>query len=121
MQSPNRSTTNPVTPGQHLQDSKDHTLKKPQDAGISTQVQERVQEMGTQVRDWAEEVGGQIKDSVQGAMHQVSTSAVQLSEQGRAAVGEFEKTLEDSIRRKPLQAVLIAAGIGMFAGLLWRK
>jgi ElaB/YqjD/DUF883 family membrane-anchored ribosome-binding protein len=111
-QSPNRPTTSPVTPGQQ---------QKNQDAGITTQVQERVQEMGAQARDWAEEVGGQIKEGAQGAMRQVSTSAAQLSEQGREAMGQLEKTLEESIRNRPLQAVLIAAGIGMLVGLLWRK
>jgi ElaB/YqjD/DUF883 family membrane-anchored ribosome-binding protein len=54
-------------------------------------------------------------------MHQVSASAAQLSRQGLAAADQLEKTLEDAIREKPLQAVLIAAGIGMLVAFLWKK
>jgi len=84
-------------------------------------VQERVQEIGAQAREWAEGVGSQIKEGAQEAMHQVSASAAQLSKQGRAAAGQLEMTVEDAIREKPLQAVLVAAGVGMLVGLLWRK
>jgi len=54
-------------------------------------------------------------------MHQVETVTSQLSDLSRTAMNQLEETLEDSIRRKPLQAVLIAAGAGMLLGLLWRK
>jgi ElaB/YqjD/DUF883 family membrane-anchored ribosome-binding protein len=80
-----------------------------------------MQEIGAQARDLAEGLGSQIKEGAQEAMHQVSTSAVQLARQGREAGGQLEKTLEDAIREKPLQAVLIAAGIGMLVGLLLKK
>jgi len=88
---------------------------------LGAQVQERAQEIGTQVRDWAQDVGGQLKEGAQEAMHQAEASASQLSAQGREAVGQLEKTLEDYIRAKPLQSLMIAAGVGMVIGLLWRK
>jgi ElaB/YqjD/DUF883 family membrane-anchored ribosome-binding protein len=84
-------------------------------------MQERVQEIGAQVRDWAEGVGGNIKSGAQGAMQQVGDSATHLSEQGRAALGQLEKTLEHTIRENPLSSLLIAAGVGMMIGLLMRK
>jgi len=88
---------------------------------LGSQVQERAQEIGTQVRDWAQEVGGQLKEGAQGAVHQAGTSASQLSTQGREAVGQLEKTLEDYVRAKPLQSLMIAAGVGMIVALLWKK
>jgi ElaB/YqjD/DUF883 family membrane-anchored ribosome-binding protein len=36
-------------------------------------------------------------------------------------VGQLEKTLEDYVRAKPLQSLLIAAGVGMMVAFLWRK
>ena len=33
----------------------------------------------------------------------------------------MEHTLEDAIRAKPLQSTLMAAGLGMFVTLLWKK
>ena len=88
---------------------------------LGAQVQERAQELGAQVRSWTQEVGGQLKEGAQEAMHQAGTSASQLSTQGREAVGQLEKTLEDYVRAKPLQSLMIAAGVGVMVALLWRK
>jgi ElaB/YqjD/DUF883 family membrane-anchored ribosome-binding protein len=85
------------------------------------QVQERAQEMGAQVRDWAQEKGSQVKEGAQEAMQQVGTSVSQLAERGRETMGQFEQGLEDRIRSKPLQSVLIAAGVGMLLGLIWKR
>jgi ElaB/YqjD/DUF883 family membrane-anchored ribosome-binding protein len=88
---------------------------------LGAQVQERAQEIGTQIRDWAQDVGGQLKEGAQEARRQAGATVSQLSAQGREAAGQLEKTLEDYIRAKPLQALMIAAGVGIVAGLLWRK
>ena len=88
---------------------------------LGEQVQELAQEIGTQVRDWAQGVGGQLKEGAQEAIRQVETSTSQLSAQGHEAVGQLEKTLEDDIRAKPFQSLLIAAGVGMVLGALRRK
>jgi len=88
---------------------------------LGAQVQERAQELGAQVHNWTQEVGGQLKEGAQEAMRQTETSASQLSAQGREAVGQLEKTLEDYVRAKPLQSLMIAAGVGVMVALLWRK
>ena len=88
---------------------------------LGAQVHERTQELGTQVRNWTQEVGGQLKEGAQEAIRQAETSASQLSTQGREAVGQLEKTLEDYVRAKPLQSLLMAAGAGLLVALLWRK
>jgi len=88
---------------------------------LGAQVQERAQELGTQVRNWTQDVGSQLKEGAQQAMRQAETSASQLSAQGREAVGQLEKTVEDYVRAKPLQSLMIAVGVGMLVALLWRK
>jgi ElaB/YqjD/DUF883 family membrane-anchored ribosome-binding protein len=88
---------------------------------LGAQMQERAQEIGTHVRDWAHDVGGQLKEGAQGALHQAGASASQLSSQGREAVEQLEKSLEEYIRAKPLQSLMIAAGVGIVVGWLWRK
>jgi ElaB/YqjD/DUF883 family membrane-anchored ribosome-binding protein len=48
----------------------------------------------------------------------------QLDEWGDAArhqAQELQQTLEARIREKPLSAVLIAAGVGLLIGILWRR
>jgi hypothetical protein len=88
---------------------------------LGTQVRDHVQELGAQVRNWTQEVSGQLKEGAQEAMRQAETSASQLSAQGRETVGQLEKTLEDYVRAKPLQSLMIAAGVGVMVALLWRK
>lgn len=86
-----------------------------------TQMQERVQEAGRQARDAAQEAGSQLREGAQEAMQQVGTVTSQLSDLSRTAMNQLEETLEDRIRNKPLQSMLIAAGAGLLLGLLWRK
>jgi ElaB/YqjD/DUF883 family membrane-anchored ribosome-binding protein len=73
------------------------------------------------VRHWAQEVGGQLKEGAQEARRQAEPSASQLSAQGHKAVGQPEKTLAAYVRAKPLQSLMLAAGVGMVVALLWRK
>jgi len=97
------------------------TQVRDQAQDLGAQVQERAQEIGTQVRDWAQDVGGQLKEGAHEAVRQAGASASQFSAQGREAVGQLEKTLEDYVRAKPLQSLLMAAGAGLLVALLWRK
>jgi ElaB/YqjD/DUF883 family membrane-anchored ribosome-binding protein len=95
---------------------------------MGTQVQERAhqvgtqaREMGTQARDWAQEKGHQLQRGAQEASRQVGASTSQLANMGSEAMDQLEESLEDKIRSKPLQSMLIAAGAGMLLGFLLRK
>ena len=90
-----------------------------QEAGA--QVRDRAQEAGAQVRDRAQEAGAQVRDRAQEMVRQGEETASDSYQQGRQQMEAVENTLEDAIRAKPLQSVLMAAGIGMFLGLLWKK
>jgi ElaB/YqjD/DUF883 family membrane-anchored ribosome-binding protein len=85
-------------------------------------------EVGAQVRDKAQEVGAQIRDKAQGVGAQVRDKAQELVRQGKETASDYyqqvdavEHSLEDAIRAKPWQAICMAAGIGMFLTLLWKK
>jgi ElaB/YqjD/DUF883 family membrane-anchored ribosome-binding protein len=66
--------------------------------------------MGTQIRDTAQEVGTRAQET-----------AAQYYEQGRESLQELNQNVEARIREKPLQALLVAGGIGLLLGLLWRR
>jgi ElaB/YqjD/DUF883 family membrane-anchored ribosome-binding protein len=72
------------------------------------------QERSIQVRDKAQEVSAQVSDTAQ----QVSDTASDYYEQGRKQLEHVGQYLEDHIREKPLQSVLMAAGIGMLIAFL---
>jgi ElaB/YqjD/DUF883 family membrane-anchored ribosome-binding protein len=78
-------------------------------------------EIGAQVRDKAQEAGAQVRDKAQEMVRQGKEIASDYYQQERQQMEAVENTLEDGIRAKPLQSVLIAAGIGMLLGLVLKK
>ncbi len=69
-----------------------------------------------QVRDKAQEVSAQVSDTAR----QVRETASEYYEQGREQIEQVGHYLEDHIREKPLQSVLMAAGIGMIIVFFWK-
>ena len=47
--------------------------------------------------------------------------ASEYYEQGRRRAMEMEQGLEQYVQEKPIQALLIAAGVGMLLGMLWKR
>ena len=90
-----------------------------QEAGA--QVRDRAQEAGAQVRDRAQETGTQVRDRAQEMVRQGAETATDYYQQGRQQVQAAEHTLEDAIRAKPLQATLMATGLGMLLMLLMKR
>jgi len=88
---------------------------------VGAQVQERAQEAGRAARDWAQETGNKLREGAQEGRQQMGEVASRVSELSRTAMNQFGETLEDRIRHKPLQSILVAAGIGMLVGLLWKR
>ena len=86
-----------------------------------TQGRDRTQESGAQGRDRAQEAGVQVRDKTQEMVRQGAETASHSSQQGRQQAQAVEHTLEDAIRAKPLQSTFMAAGLGMFLTLLWKK
>ena len=103
---------------------------KPQTLGtqiqnVGTQVKETVQDMGTYVKETAQNVGTQVKETVQDmgtqAKETIQAAGTQVYEQGRESLQDLNRTIEGQIRRRPLQALLVAGGIGVLLGFLWRR
>jgi len=70
-----------------------------------------------QGRDKAQEVSAQVNETAQ----QVSETASAAYEQGREQIAHVGQSLEEHIRDKPLQSVLMAAGLGMIIAFLWKR
>jgi ElaB/YqjD/DUF883 family membrane-anchored ribosome-binding protein len=81
---------------------------KPQTLGA------QMQHVGTQVKETMQDVGTQVKETMQAA-------GTQAYEQGRESLQDLNRTIEAQIRERPLQALLVAGGIGALLGLLWRR
>jgi len=91
-------------------------------------MRETVKHMGAAAADKA----SQLKDSAQEYLHAGKDKAAEYLEAGRekaseyyemskAKAQEWEHSVEEYIREKPLQSVLIAAGVGAVLGFLLRR
>ena len=76
----------------------------------AAQVGQNIRDIGSQVRDQATEKYGEFRDQ-----------ASEYYEQGRQRAMEMEQSLEQYVQEKPIQALLIAAGVGMLFGMLWKR
>jgi ElaB/YqjD/DUF883 family membrane-anchored ribosome-binding protein len=68
-----------------------------------------------------QEQGREMSQRAQDLATQGKEAATEYYEQGRERVQEWQQQLERQVREKPLQSLLIAAGIGMLIGLLKRR
>ena len=92
----------------------------------ASELKQNVQDLGSQAKTVAREQVQALKDSAGNYMEQgrdqldsLRQSAGEYMEQGRQRAIDMERSLESQIRAQPLRAVLIAAGVGMVAGILF--
>jgi ElaB/YqjD/DUF883 family membrane-anchored ribosome-binding protein len=69
----------------------------------------------------AAEIGKEIRDQVQERMVQGKEVAAEYYEEGLNQVLAWQQQLENQVREKPLQSLLMAAGVGLLLGLLRRR
>jgi ElaB/YqjD/DUF883 family membrane-anchored ribosome-binding protein len=69
----------------------------------------------------AEERGTEMRAQAQELIAQGKEVAAEYYEEGRNQVLAWQQQLENQVREKPLQSLLVAAGIGLLFGLLRRR
>jgi ElaB/YqjD/DUF883 family membrane-anchored ribosome-binding protein len=69
----------------------------------------------------AEETGQEMRDQAQELIAQGKEVAAEYYEEGRNQVLAWQQQLEYQVREKPLQSLLMAAGVGLLLGLLRRR
>jgi ElaB/YqjD/DUF883 family membrane-anchored ribosome-binding protein len=90
-------------------------------SGTQGQGQGGFTEQAQQVSQNLRDLGSQVRDQAREKYNELSDQAHNYYEQGRQKAQEVEEGLESYIQEKPLQAVLIAAGVGVLLGLLWKR
>jgi ElaB/YqjD/DUF883 family membrane-anchored ribosome-binding protein len=69
----------------------------------------------------AEERGTEMRDQAHDLIAQGKEVAAEYYEEGRNQVLAWQQQLENQVREKPLQSLLVAAGVGLLFGLLRRR
>jgi ElaB/YqjD/DUF883 family membrane-anchored ribosome-binding protein len=80
-------------------------------------LRDKASQVGENLRD----LGGQVRDAARDKYSQLNDEARAFYDQGREMAHDWEEGLEGYVRDKPLQAVLIAAGVGLLLGVLWKR
>ena len=93
----------------------DHLSKK------AAEARESLQEVGQAAREAAQEKMQQVRDVAQERVGELRDRAGEYYEMGRDRAYDLEQSLEQRIRERPLNSVLMAAGIGILLGILWRR
>lgn len=67
------------------------------------------------------DMGDIAADTAKEAVGQMQENASAYYERGRDKVLQVQRTFDQFIREQPLTSVLIAAGVGLLLGRLWRR
>ena len=81
----------------------------------------QLRDTAQQVQQGIREMGGQVRDIASDQYNNLREQASQYYEQGRQRAQEWEQGLEQYVHEKPIQSLLIAAGVGMLLGILWKR
>ena len=113
----------PSTLGTQVQHIGTQVKETVQSAG--TQVKETAQDVGTYVKETAQDMGTYVKETVQDmgtqAKETMQAAGTKVYEQGREGLQDLNRTIEGQIRQRPIQALLVAGGIGVLLGFLWQR
>lgn len=72
-------------------------------------------------REWRQDTGQEVSHKVQEIAQQGQEAAAEYYQQGREQVLAWQRQIEHQVREKPIQSLLVAAGLGLLFGLLRRR
>lgn len=67
------------------------------------------------------DMGHLAKETVQDKLHELKERASDSYDDGKQKLHEFEASMARTVRESPMKSVLIAAGVGLVLGVLWRR
>ncbi len=86
--------------------------------GTAEHAKECVKETGHDVLGAVQQLGADASRTVQEKVGELKDTASQYLEQGKNKAVDLEHSIEDTIRKQPLTALLVAAGLGVAIGCL---
>jgi len=86
-----------------------------------TEVGDNLRDLGGQVRSTAKEQYSKMSDAAHEQYDRLAGQAHEYYDQGRKMAQDWEQGIESYVREKPVKALLMAAGVGVLLGVLWRR
>jgi ElaB/YqjD/DUF883 family membrane-anchored ribosome-binding protein len=109
-----------TTPHNTARPNEATTTTGPSSSSIDT-LRNQAQEAGREVAHRVQQVGEEIAEKAQYLSEHGKEIASEYYQQGRQQATVWEHQLEQQIREKPIQSLLIAGGIGLLLGILCRR
>ena len=75
----------------------------------------------SQLRDKASEVATNLRDAAAEKYENIKDSATEYYQAGRDKAVEWENQIEEYVRERPIKSLLMAAGVGILLGILWKR
>ena len=86
-------------------------------ASAADQLKENAQQVTQNLRS----IGTTARDAASEKFNDLKQQANAYYAQGRQSAEEWEQGLEQYVQEKPIQSLLIAAGVGLVLGMLWKR
>jgi ElaB/YqjD/DUF883 family membrane-anchored ribosome-binding protein len=80
-----------------------------------------VTEQAANLRETAADRAAELRTAAAERAGQLRDTASEYYERGRERAMGLEQSLEERVREKPLQALLMAAGLGVLVGMFWNR
>jgi ElaB/YqjD/DUF883 family membrane-anchored ribosome-binding protein len=85
--------------------------------GVTSQLKDKATEVASSLRD----MGSQVRDTATEQYQAARDTAAEYYQAGRDKAVQWEEQLETYVREQPLKALLIAAGVGVVLGVIWKR
>jgi ElaB/YqjD/DUF883 family membrane-anchored ribosome-binding protein len=85
--------------------------------GVTSQLKDKATEVASSLRD----MGSQVRDTATEQYQAARDTAAEYYQAGRDKAVQWEEQLETYVREQPLKSLLIAAGVGVVLGVIWKR
>ena len=82
---------------------------------------QKLRDKMSETRENIVDMGHLAKEAVQDKFHDLKDRASGQYERGKEKVHEWEDSLVQTVRSAPMKSLLVAAGVGLAFGFLWRR
>jgi ElaB/YqjD/DUF883 family membrane-anchored ribosome-binding protein len=82
---------------------------------------ETLRSKAVETRDNITDMAHIAKDAVKDKYNDLKDKVSEKYGEGKQKLGEFEESMAHRVREAPMKSVLIAAGVGLALGFLWRR
>jgi ElaB/YqjD/DUF883 family membrane-anchored ribosome-binding protein len=86
-------------------------------SGAAEQLREKAGEAAAKLHD----IGSKAADAAHEQYDRLRDTAGEYFQDGRDRARQWREGLEEFVQEKPIKSLLIAAGVGMLFGFIWRR